>query len=169
MGKETLMPLRGDEKRRYVKTNAWSLAYCEKKKLFTSLVFFMSPAMQAAFYMFMDTTLFWLLNIIRKYGAFDAEIQVPASIELQVKGSGFLAGMYRTIIKSFNPLLKLLPKVDTTPCLPFPSPPDYPKYKKIWALLAVVLLLILFEAYGLRVRHVICSWFTPNREKEVGS
>ncbi|OQV13042.1 DC-STAMP domain-containing protein 2 [Hypsibius exemplaris] len=166
MGKETLLPLRRDETKLYVKTNAWSLAHSEKKKLFTSLVFFFSPAMQAAFYMFMDTTLFWLLNVIRKYGAFDAEIEVPANIELRVKGSGFLASMYRTIIKSFNPLLKILPKVDTTPCLPFPSAPDYAKYKKIWALLGLVLALILLEAYGLRVRHVICSWFTPNREKE---
>ncbi|XP_055341806.1 DC-STAMP domain-containing protein 2-like [Paramacrobiotus metropolitanus] len=166
LGKETLLPLRHDEKKIYVKTNAWSFAHAEKKKLFSSLAFFSGPAMQAVFYMFMDTTLFWLLKTIRKYGAFDAEIEIPASIELHVRGSGFLARMYRTIIKAFKPLLKLMPRVDTTPCLPVASIPDYNRYKLILFLLWLVLLLIVGEAYGLRFRHVICSWFAPHREKE---
>lgn len=167
LSRETILPLRADERKKYVKTNAWSFAHSEKKKLFTSIAFFMGPAMQAVFYMFIDTTLFWLLKTIKKYGAFDAEIEIPANIELRVSGSGFLAKLYKTIIKAFKPLLKILPRVDTTPCLPNPSPPNYGRYRIILLLLWVVLVLILCEAYALRFRHVICSWFAPYREKEV--
>lgn len=55
---------------------------------------------------------------------------VPKSINMLAKGNGMLADMYRSVAKALKPL-GLEMHMDTLPCLPIPSPPDWYRYKQI--------------------------------------
>ncbi len=51
---------------------------------------------------------------------------------MHVQGEGVLADVYRALITQFDPVDKInLQLIDTTPCLPNPSTPDYETYKTI--------------------------------------
>lgn len=54
----------------------------------------------------------------------------PKVVGLHIEGHGFLADLYRSVVKAFTPLgVKM--EVDTVPCLPDPIPPDFERYFQI--------------------------------------
>ena len=52
-------------------------------------------------------------------------------MKLRVEGKGIMADMYRAIISNMDPRSGKAMTLDTTPCLPKGSEPDYAKYKTI--------------------------------------
>lgn len=47
---------------------------------------------------------------------------------MHVQGEGILSDIYRAMITQFDPVQGQQISIDTTPCLPNPSPPDYDTY-----------------------------------------
>lgn len=66
----------------------------------------------------------------------------------------------------FDPLDQDRLVVDTRTCLPHPSEPDWTAYRTIAGLFTLCFLLVLTEAYLLRLRHIICGYYYPERERE---
>ena len=58
-------------------------------------------------------------------------LPVPPHLKMHVQGRGPIADMYRALIGLFDPLAANNIKIDTTPCLPNPSVPDFSVYKEI--------------------------------------
>ena len=56
---------------------------------------------------------------------------VPGEMKLKVEGQGVLADMYRSIVSNMDPREGQQMTLDTTPCLPRGSPPDYYTYRVI--------------------------------------
>ena len=50
---------------------------------------------------------------------------------MHVEGEGILSDMYRALITTFDPMDKVDMSIDTTPCLPDPSIPDFATYQRI--------------------------------------
>nr|XP_042908328.1 DC-STAMP domain-containing protein 2 [Parasteatoda tepidariorum] len=165
MGKETVLPLTKRERRKYVSTFSVRMVAAEKKKLSVSGMALLTSGIQMALYIILDYSLYHLLIIIRFYGKIQSKGRLPSGIQLEVKGSGVLADMYRQIITQFDPLMSTVPEFDTTECLPDPIPIDLDKYQKIGFLYILCVLMVFTESYGLRLRHIICSLFYPEREK----
>lgn len=55
--------------------------------------------------------------------------------------------------------------IDTAKCLPNPKTPNLPVYRTVGIILALTFFLTIFEAYALRLRHIVCACYYPYREK----
>lgn len=86
-------------------------------------------------------------------------------VSVQVSGDGYLADLYRSIVRAFTPHGEEA-EIDTLLCLPEPVPPDLDKYTQIGALIILCWLVAIFEPYGLRLRHVVMCNYYPDRAKQ---
>jgi DC-STAMP-like protein len=83
-------------------------------------------------------------------------------VSVSVNGTGIIAEM----IQDFANILKPLVKMNTfhiTPCLPHPKVPNYEYYEKIFILIAIAWILLLFEPYALRSKILIVDHYYPQR------
>ncbi|XP_076366520.1 DC-STAMP domain-containing protein 2-like isoform X1 [Tachypleus tridentatus] len=90
---------------------------------------------------------------------------LSAHVKMHVDGSGVLADMYRNLLSSFDPLMEVTP-VDTTVCLPKANHPNFANYSRIWTLFGICVLLVVFQAYGLRCRHLISESYYPEMKEK---
>ena len=74
--------------------------------------------------------------------------------------------MYRTMVGLLDPLAASGLDIDTSACLPVPSPPDYGAYRTIIAIYILCLFLAVLEAYGLRMRRAVAACYYPKRERQ---
>lgn len=114
-----------------------------------------------------DHFLYWLLSKVRYYGRKIDPHPSPSTntVKFEVIGSGMLAEMCEGIANSFNSLTKIY-SIDTVPCLPNASEPNYVLYEKIVTVLGIIWILLLFEPYGLRIRQKILECYYPERAEE---
>lgn len=89
----------------------------------------------------------------------------PSVITIHVAGDGYLAELYRSIIKSFTPHENEA-EIDTLLCLPDPIPPNTDKYVQIVIIILLCWLITVFEPYGLRLRQVVMCQYYPDRAKQ---
>ncbi|XP_070142057.1 DC-STAMP domain-containing protein 2 isoform X2 [Drosophila kikkawai] len=113
----------------------------------------------------LDYSLFWLLAMMSYYGHQEDGLEVPAYIDLEIRGGGFVADVMRGIAGAFRPLTQKN-KIDSNPCLPLPIKPDYSRYVKILMLCLLAWVIVLVEPYVLRSRHCIMAHFYPKRANE---
>ncbi|KAK3095481.1 hypothetical protein FSP39_015168 [Pinctada imbricata] len=85
---------------------------------------------------------------------------------MHVQGDGSLADMYKAMVGMFDPMATGNMTLDTTLCLPNPSPPDYDVYNEIRIIFGLCTFMVIFESYGLRLRHVVAACYYPRRERE---
>lgn len=114
-----------------------------------------------------DHSLYWLLAKVRFYGRkvdLTPSMNETQSVQFQVKGEGILADMCQGIANSFNSLTKV--SIDTVPCLPDATEPNYALYQKILTILGIIWIILLFEPYGLRIRQKILECYYPRRAEE---
>lgn len=99
------------------------------------------------------------------YGHQEAGLEVPAYIDLEIKGGGFVGDIMRGIANAFRPLTQKT-VLETNPCLPLPVEPLYSVYSQIGGLCLLAWLILLAEPYILRLRHPIMAYFHPERAHE---
>ncbi|KAL3288136.1 hypothetical protein HHI36_002584 [Cryptolaemus montrouzieri] len=165
MSKETVLPLNHRERKRYITVKSVRLTESEKKQLSAGLALLLSTALKIATHMAIDYSLYWIMNLIRKYGSFQSKVQAPNVPTVHIAGNGFLADLLKGVVKSFQPLGITL-EIDTVPCLPTPIPPNIDRYIQIASILGFCLILTIFEPYGLRWRHSILCYYYPKRARE---
>ncbi|KAJ8687119.1 hypothetical protein QAD02_022913 [Eretmocerus hayati] len=166
LDKETIFPLNRRERRKYATLSSVLLVKSERIRLAKSLVFLLNASIKLGIYMAIDYCLFWVLDTIRFHA--ERETRVPRSAyanAVQVKGRGFLADVYRGIIRAFSPY-SYESELQSLPCLPNPKPPDYDKFIQIASLALLCWIMALFEPYGLRLRHLVLGHYYPDRAKQ---
>ncbi|KAF8795729.1 DC-STAMP domain-containing protein 2 [Argiope bruennichi] len=131
MDKETILPLTVRERRRYVSTFSLRMAASERRKLMVAGSLLLLSALHAGIAMLLDYSLYQLLKMMNFYGHLEAKTQLPTVIQIQVKGKGVMADMYRQMVTQFDPLMKSTPDFDFSDCLPNPVPLDLEKYQLI--------------------------------------
>ncbi|XP_012274020.1 uncharacterized protein LOC105696254 isoform X2 [Orussus abietinus] len=163
--KETVLPLNPREKSKYIPLTSITLVRVEKIKLTKSAVFLSLTTFKLCIHMMADYSLYWVLSTIRYHGRFETKIQRPNSVGIIVTGNGYLADLYRSIISAFSPMDTEM-QIDSMPCLPDPVPPDLDRYTQIISLIVFCWIMAVFEPYGLRLRHVVMSYYHPDRAKQ---
>ncbi|EGI58274.1 DC-STAMP domain-containing protein 2 [Acromyrmex echinatior] len=163
--KETILPLNRRERNRYIPLTSVTLIKVEKIKLAKSVVFLGLTTFKICIHMMADYSLYWILSTIRYHGRIETKVQRPNFVSVHVSGDGYLADLYRSIVKAFTPHAKDI-EIDTIPCLPDPIPPNLDRYTQIVTLIAFCWIMAIFEPYGLRLRHVVMCKYHPERAKQ---
>ncbi|XP_023246620.1 uncharacterized protein LOC106643472 [Copidosoma floridanum] len=170
--KETLFPLNWRERAKYIKPTSILLARSERTRLAKSAVFLALACVKLAVYLAIDYCLFWTLDTIRYHGKMsllrprERQRQAFAASSVQVKGTGFLAELFRGIAGAFSPYGRANTQVEDSACLPEPRPPDYDGYARIATVALLCWVMAFFEPYGLRLRHAVLSQYYPDRAKQ---
>ncbi|XP_014489319.1 PREDICTED: DC-STAMP domain-containing protein 2-like [Dinoponera quadriceps] len=163
--KETVLPLNARERNQYITLTSVALIKVEKVKLVKSAVFLGLATLKICMYIMADYSLYWILNTIRRHGRIETKVQRPNSVGVYVSGNGYLADLYKSIVRAFAPRIKDT-EIDATPCLPDPIPPDLDRYTQIATLIVLCWIMAVFEPYGLRLRHVVMCKYHPDRAKQ---
>ncbi|XP_071579908.1 DC-STAMP domain-containing protein 2 [Temnothorax nylanderi] len=163
--KETILPLNRRERNQYIPLTSVTLIKVEKIKLAKSAVFLGLTTFKICIHMMADYSLYWILSTIRYHGRIETKVQRPNFVGVYVSGDGYLADLYRSIVKAFTPHAKDT-EIDVTPCLPDPIPPDLDRYTQIVTLIIFCWIMAIFEPYGLRLRHVVMCKYHPERAKQ---
>ncbi|KAL5019782.1 hypothetical protein ScPMuIL_002674 [Solemya velum] len=166
LGRESIFPLTGKEAGRYIDTGSRKMVRGEKKKLARGFILLVISGCHSGFYIMCDYGLYWILYLVAKHFRVTTHVQVPPHLKLHVQGRGALADMYRALIGMFDPLAESNVKMDTTMCLPRPYRPNFEVYETIGVIFLICFLLTTFEAYGLRLRHIIAGCYYPQRERQ---
>ncbi|XP_063977783.1 uncharacterized protein LOC135162827 isoform X1 [Diachasmimorpha longicaudata] len=163
--KETVLPLNPREKSKYIPLTSITLITAEKIHLTKSAVFLSLTTFKLCIHMMVDYSLYWILSTIRYHGRFETKVQQVNSVGMYVSGDGYLAQLYRSIVRAFSPSDANI-EIDTLPCLPDPIPPDYDRYAQIGSLILICWIMTIFEPYGLRLRQVVMGYYHPERAKQ---
>ncbi|XP_058794429.1 DC-STAMP domain-containing protein 2-like [Phymastichus coffea] len=166
--KETIFPLNRRERGKYAPLTSLLLIEAERVRLAKSAVFLAVTSVKLLIYIATDYCLFWILDTVRYHGRVEATApREPYGGSVEVRGTGFLADVYRSVVVAFSPYTDEHRRdAELTPCLPEPKPPDYDAYARIVAMTLFCWIMALFEPYGLRLRHVVLSQYYPDRAKQ---
>lgn len=161
---ETILPFTSREKRKYIRLTSIYLIRKEKLRVARSAFFLIISSIQLGSIILMDYSLFWILLTIRRIGKQEKGVVMPPMISLGVEGSGLLAEMYRGMFEAFDPMREEY-AVDPIPCLPLPFLPDFDQYLKIFGVIFMCWVLLIFEPYGLRLRQIVMNSYYPERAR----
>ncbi|KAH8258678.1 hypothetical protein KR038_003940 [Drosophila bunnanda] len=164
-GFNPILPLTRLEKTKYRKVTAITLTKGDIFSIVEHTFFLMSSCLQIFVICLMDYGLFWILAMMSYYGHQEKGLEVPAYIDLEIKGGGFVADVMRGFAGAFRPLTQKS-TIDSNPCLPLPVEPDYLRYVKILVLCLSAWLIVVAEPYILRTRYCIMEHFYPKRAHE---
>ncbi|XP_043285569.1 uncharacterized protein [Venturia canescens] len=163
--KETVLPLNPRERNKYIPLTSIALIKVEKVQLAKSAVFLGLTTFKLCIHMMADYSLYWVLSTIRYHGRFETKVQRHDSVSVYVSGDGYLAELYRSIVRAFTPYGPEV-EMDTVPCLPDPMPPDLDRYTQIVSLIIFCWIMAIFEPYGLRLRQVVMTYYHPQRAQQ---
>ncbi|XP_071104714.1 DC-STAMP domain-containing protein 2-like [Haliotis cracherodii] len=166
LGKETIFPLMPEEKRKYGRASSPRLLRSEKLKMASGVGFWIFAASHGCFYLMCDYGLYWVLSLIRTHFEIKTNSAIPPHTKLHVQGEGAMADMYRALISVLDPVSEANLDVDTTHCLPNPAVPNFAVYETVAIIYSVCFFMSVFEAYALRLRHVIAACYHPGREEQ---
>lgn len=165
MGKDNLFPLRLMETFRFIPTFSFLMTKNEVRKLIKGLMFWAFGAFHAIYYIVCDYSLYWVLDLVRRHMDFTSNAGVPPHLQLHVQGQGPMADMYRSMVGVVEPAADDGLTVDSSTCLPNPKEPNYAVYKAVGLVYLVTFFLTIFEAYLLRMQHIVANMYYPHREK----
>ncbi len=166
-GREPLLPLKKPERRRLIDLTSVWLSKPEKGLFRLGLTNLMLHVVIAVLLILADYGLFWLLALINRHGKVKFNLSGGGGADLTVGGSGFLSDLIKSFFsEGFEAANAFNITVDTEHCLPNPIPPNNIIAVGVAVLYFIALIMILFQAYALRMRRGIASYFYPEREQE---
>ncbi|XP_071787976.1 DC-STAMP domain-containing protein 2-like [Asterias amurensis] len=165
MGKSGLLPLNLKERWTFIKPDAIRLAKPEKRRFLLSITLWVTEVCYATMVIVSDFAAYWFLDMVRLHSEINVYANAPGAVTIHVEGQGILADIYRALVESLDPQYIRDIKFDTTKCLPQATLPDTELVYMIIAIFIVCLFLVIFEAYGLRLRRYIMSKHYPERER----
>ncbi|KAF5307692.1 hypothetical protein FQR65_LT06747 [Abscondita terminalis] len=164
--KKTLFPLKKIERIKLVDPFTYIPLKSERKKLLGETIKLLLEMITATTFILLDRLFYEALDLVRRHARIDYMQTGRHDMMLQVKGTGLIASMLRSVVKGFN-IKKRIKKIQSNePCLPRPTVlPNYYLYK-IYGTYFLVWLLLVVQTYTQRLRRVICSMFYRRREKK---
>ncbi|XP_033628265.1 uncharacterized protein LOC117290812 isoform X1 [Asterias rubens] len=166
-GKEPLLPLKKSERRRLIDLTSFGLSKPEKGLFRMGLTNLLLHVVIAGLLILADYGLVWLLALINRHGKVKFNLTGGGGADLTIGGSGFLSDLIRTFFsEGFEAANAFNITVDTEQCLPNPILPNNNISIGVAVLYFIALLMVLSQAYALRLRRGIASYFYPEREQE---
>ena len=170
---QTILPLMPDEAVRYMDPLSLRLTIFEKRKLFIGLTVILSYTSMAATYMLLDWLLYESVHLLEVHqNDFDVQVEGPICLKTQTGSDSSAVDQFYTDVLDSAPDLCSQNSTETkadevrdtvSQCFPSPIEPDYDLYRRIALLLLFCLVTTLIESYTLRIRHVACDYYLPDR------
>ncbi|XP_041564070.1 DC-STAMP domain-containing protein 2 isoform X2 [Drosophila elegans] len=155
---ERVLPLSSFEDNQYVKINSVRLLPNEFTVMYRSWTFLIITGIQLFCICFVDYSLYSMLTLMSFHGHMTADLQPPEYEKLVIKGGGKIGDILRDLIHAFEPKTF---KMNTQSCLPIPGKPKYLRYLWIFLLYLLAWLMVFWEPYGRRLRHLTMVYFYP--------
>ncbi|XP_065924882.1 E3 ubiquitin-protein ligase DCST1 [Magallana gigas] len=164
--KRRLLPLKKFERGQVVYPKTMKLMKSEKKKLSKGTFMIIMRCMVSALIIVSAKVLYEVMDIIEKNSHVTYRQQGIHHIEVKVAGKGFMSHIVRLFLRAFNQKHSVDTVSTNFECLPYGTPLPIMHVVRIYLVYVLVWVLMLFQAYGLRLRRVICSFFYRKREKK---
>ncbi|XP_038058618.1 E3 ubiquitin-protein ligase DCST1-like [Patiria miniata] len=164
--KRTLLPQKKMESNDIIEAARWKLRRQEKKNMAVGSIRLLMQVIVTVVLMFFDSLFYNLLDLIRRHSHVDYTFKGEHTLRLAVLGTGTIAKLFRKVLMTFDQKHSIDKLSTNKQCLPNPNPPDQEMMMMIGSVLCGVWLLLYLQAYGLRLRHIICAYFFPKKEKQ---
>ncbi|KAL3876418.1 hypothetical protein ACJMK2_034267 [Sinanodonta woodiana] len=163
--KKTLLPLKRTEANECISPYSLKLMKVERRKLGRGTFILLARAFLAGMIFSTDYLLYSALDIIRRYSKVDYKQTGINHIDIQVGGNGFMSDVVKLFLEAFNTKHDLQQVTTNYECLPRPKKLDDVYYMYVFGIYGIMWILAFLEAYGLRLRRLIASFFYRKREK----
>lgn len=162
--RETVLPLKDRENDEYVNTASIKLNMTELSYSKLGLIQVMLHFLLCVLVITFDYALFYILNLIKKYGDIELEIESHDHVMIAVQGSGPVADFYRVMVKGYNLDRNFTSKLDVEPCLPKPRQPSGAMIPAFLIMYLITLAVVILRAYGMRLRRKVSAYYCPEQE-----
>lgn len=163
--KPTVLPLKKLQRTTLIDPYSLGTLRRERTRVFGKVLKLFLEAITITAFVLLDRLFFEILDIIHRHAAVDYTQQGHHDMTLEVKGTGMIATLLRSVVKGFNIKKRVKIVRSNKVCLPQSTElPNYYLYK-IYGMFLVILSLIFLEVYVNRMRRVICGFYYRKREK----
>ncbi|KAJ8959960.1 hypothetical protein NQ318_009393 [Aromia moschata] len=164
--KHTLLPLKKIERKKLVDPFSLKPLKSEQKKILIDTAILLLEMLTATILILLDRLFYEALDLIRRHAKIDYLQTGKHDLYLEVKGTGMIASLLRSLLKGFNVKKRIRIERTNEVCLPRPSLMSNYYFLKIYGTYFAVWLLMLLQAYTQRLRRIICAYFYRKREKK---
>lgn len=164
--KHTLLPLKKIERKKLADVRTWKPLKKEKEQLLSQTFKLLLEMLTATTFVLLDRLFYEALDLVRRHARIDYVQTGHHDLLLQVKGTGMIATLLRSVVKGFNVKKRIKIQRSNAACLPQPTLMSNYYFFKIYGTYFAIWILIVVQAYVLRVRRVICAYFYRKREKK---
>ncbi|KAL1514090.1 hypothetical protein ABEB36_003409 [Hypothenemus hampei] len=164
-GKPTLLPLKKIEKTALVDPTTLKPLKSEKEHILRESFLLMLEMITATTFILLDALFFEALDLIRRHAKIDYLTTGKHDLYLEIKGTGMIAGLLRSLVKGFNVKKRIKIERSNEQCLPRPMKLLKSSLFKIYGTYFTIWLMMWLQAYMQRTRRLICSYFFEKREK----
>ncbi|XP_067663679.1 protein sneaky-like [Haliotis asinina] len=163
---KALFPLKDLEKKKYVDSSTLNLSRLESISWTMGLTQVTLHIFLSAMVILVDYGLYYVLTILQRDGDVDFLVTGGVWLQVNVSGSGPFADMFRTVVEGISVSKSFEDVLNFKICLPSPTEQPRKILYLIISLYSLVLVFVLLQAYGLRLRHKMVAFFFPEREAE---
>ncbi|KAI8770579.1 E3 ubiquitin-protein ligase DCST1 [Biomphalaria glabrata] len=164
--KKTLLPLKKYETKEFIDPAQLKLTGAEKKHFASATVKLLVRVFISAIICYMDSMLYQVLDIIARNSKVEYHEEGEHVIDVKVYGTGFMSELVRNFLTRFNSKHQLDRLTTNHACLPNPSKTDLVILTCLFLTYLVVWMFLYLEAFSLRLRRVIASFYYRKREKK---
>lgn len=165
-GKANLLPLRHLEKMEIFDNQSIKLTEEEKMYRNSSLRTLIPIAIASLILCVFDQFLLDILVRTKDEYLQMKKVNVTSKMAINIIGSGSIAERFRKSISSKKYYKNQIYTFTNQECLPRPMKTNSLTYKSLIVIFGLILVYIYVQPYMLRLRHVICGFFYPKREKK---
>ncbi|XP_067661433.1 E3 ubiquitin-protein ligase DCST1-like [Haliotis asinina] len=166
-GKEkAVLPLLKRERRKYINSTSPKLVDSESFAWKVGMSQVVLHIIIATIILLIDYGIFYFLLLVKENGGVDIAYSGGATLAVDVEGSQPIAIFFKTILESLSTSNAFNNTVSFEQCLPEASQSPRNILYLILTLYTLVILFVLLQSYGLRLRRKIAAFFFPQREVE---
>ncbi|XP_017773927.1 PREDICTED: DC-STAMP domain-containing protein 1 [Nicrophorus vespilloides] len=163
--KHTLLPLKKVERMKLIDPWSSRVIAVEKQQMLPQVLKMFLEMVTATTIILLDRLFYEALDLVRRHAKLDFYQAGSHDMLLQVKGTGMIARLLRSVVRGFNIKKRIKTIRSNATCLPQPNVLSNYYLYKIYGTYLFIMFFILIQAYTLRLRRPICSIFYRKREK----
>ncbi|XP_071087948.1 DC-STAMP domain-containing protein 2-like [Haliotis cracherodii] len=161
-----VLPLLKREKRKYINSTSPKLVDSESFAWKVGMSQVVLHIIIATIILLLDYGIFYILILVKENGGVDIAYSGGATLAVEVEGSQPIAVFFKTILESLSTSNTFNNTFSFEQCLPEASEAPRNNLYMILTLYTLVILFVLLQSYGLRLRRKIAAFFFPEREME---
>ncbi|XP_065320592.1 protein sneaky-like [Gordionus sp. m RMFG-2023] len=146
----------------------WSphISQSEKKGVFSASIKIFLDIVTAVILILFDRLFYEILSIVKEHSTMTVTQKGAHKILFQVYGNSILAHIFRKLFKGIKSDHTLDSYTSNLECLPTARKLETRFIIRIILMNVFALIMLYVQAYALRTRRIICSFFYPKREKK---